>query len=401
MFREHERIFLAGSSGEPSAIVDVILGTPGADITTSFVPGVNNLADRTFGAGTRVSGFFMQPGLAAAQRAGTYRHLPLSYGAIVKWLNESPPYDTCVVHVTPDRNGVCSLGLAAEFTPLVMRRAKRIVAVVNPNMPRIPNAPELRLADCAVAIEASTPIVQYDTGTPDEAANKIAAHVASLMGDGAVLQLGLGKVPSAILAKLTSRRGLKIHSGMISDGIMGLAENGALDPAWRHTTTVVLGTAALYDWVADRTDIHVAGCEITHNPVILADIENFVAINSALEVDLFGQCNLEMASGRAVSGAGGAPDFARAGRLSKGGLSIVALPATFGGGKGSRIKPVLGGDALVSLPRTDVDFVVTEEGIADLRGRSVHERAEVLIGIAAPGLRPDLTGAWREIAARL
>jgi acyl-CoA hydrolase len=108
-----------------------------------------------------------------------------------------------------------------------------------------------------------------------------------------------------------------------------------------------------------------------------------------------------MANGRAVSGAGGAPDFARAGRLSKGGLSIIALPATFGGGKGSRIKPVLGADALVSLPRTDVDIVVTEEGVADLRGRSVHERAEVLIGIAAPGLRPDLTSAWREIAARL
>ena len=164
---------------------------------------------------------------------------------------------------------------------------------------------------------------------------------------------------------------------------------------------MLLGSADLYEWSKRQELIHVLGCDRIHDAIRLASIPRLVAVNSALSVDLFGQCNLETAGGRALSGAGGAPDFARAARLSPGGLSIVALPATVARGKGSRIIASEGAGSLVTLPRTDVDVVVTEEGAADLRGLSVPQRAEALIGIAPPHARAELTDQWRETLGRL
>jgi acyl-CoA hydrolase len=402
MFERGERIFLPGSSGEPSSLVALVLAAPAVAITTSFVPGINDFAGRHIGDATIVTGFFMQPALAGAQRVGSFRHLPLSYAGIVKWLDETEPFDTCVVQVSPpDRKGICSLGPAAEFTPIVLRRARRVIAVVNSNLPYFANAPKIELASCTVQVAADTPIIGYDTGPVDEAACRIAGHVAAFIGDDVVLQLGLGKVPAGILARLGDRRGLKLHSGMLSDGVMALQASGALACNAVHRTTVLLGPAPFYRWAADRSDIAIVPCDKIHAAGVLSSIERFVAINSALEVDLFGQCNLELASGRAVSGVGGALDFARAARLSRDGLSIVALPATFGNGKGSRIKPVLGSDALVSVPRTDVDVVVTEEGAADLRGRSVYERAEAIIEIASSQFKGELRVVWAQMQKRL
>jgi acyl-CoA hydrolase len=402
MFQRGERVFLPGSSGAPSRLAAEAFAAPGLDLTTSYIPGVNVIPDHGMAGGGHCTGMFMQPGMAQAQRAGSFRHLPLSYAATLKYFEAQAPFDTCLAQMTPpDAAGVCSLGPAAEFTPGIMRRAGRVIAVINPAVPRLAHAPLWRLADCALVLEDDASLVSYDPGAPDADALDIAAHAASMVPDGAVLQLGLGKVPAAIYGRLGSHRGLKFHTGLLTGGIMGLADQGALAKNFAHKTTVILGTEALYAWAAGRTDIHVMGCEYIHAPEVLAAIEGLIAVNSALEVDLFGQCNLEFANGRAISGAGGAPDFAHAARRSKGGISIVAMPARFGAGKGSRIKPVLGQDAIVSLPRTDVDVVITEIGIADLRGKSVHERAEALIEIAAPAFRPALMEAWAVIQRRL
>jgi acyl-CoA hydrolase len=219
--------------------------------------------------------------------------------------------------------------------------------------------------------------------------------------DGSVLQLGLGKVPLTLSHLLRDRRRLRLHSGMLSDGMLDLAEAGALDNDFLHTACVLLGTTHFYERVSDFAPLRVVGCEVTHDARALMALDQFVAVNSALEVDLFGQCNLEHADGRAISGAGGAPDFARAARLSVGGRSIIALSAIHHGGKGSRIVPCLTGRAITSLSRVDVDYVVTEHGSATLTGASVHERAEAIIEIAAPGFRAELRQSWREIALRL
>jgi acyl-CoA hydrolase len=182
---------------------------------------------------------------------------------------------------------------------------------------------------------------------------------------------------------------------------MDLADAGALDQTFEHTACALLGSQALYTRCLDWPSLRLAGCETTHDPRTLLDLGPFVAVNSALEVDLFGQCNLEHANGRAVSGAGGAPDFARAAKLSAGGLSIVALNATSGAGKGSRIVPSLASTAITSLSRVDVDYIVTEHGAASLAGASVHERANAIISVSAPEFRADLLTAWTSIYQRL
>jgi acyl-CoA hydrolase len=198
---------------------------------------------------------------------------------------------------------------------------------------------------------------------------------------------------------LHGRRELRLHSGLLSDAAVRLLDSGALAAGFRHTATALVGTRALYDWAATHEDFQLLGCDQTHSLQTLASLKRFVAVNTALEVDLFGQCNLEVAVKHAVSGAGGAPDFARAAKVSAGGLSIVALPAT--AGKHSRVVAQLGNNAVASLQRTDVDVIVTEHGEADLRGRSVHERAERIIQIAAPQFREDLTAQWKAMAAEL
>jgi len=402
MFTPGERIFIPGAAGEPVALRGQVFGARGLDVTTSFVPGLNPLSGEDIGEGTRVSGLFMQPGLGEAQRNGVFRHLPLSYAAMLKHIVEGPGFDACAVQVAPpDGQGRCSLGPAAEFTPAALARSRRIVAVINPRVPALPGAPWVARDDIAAAVEDDSPLVTYDVGAVDEATRRIAVNVATLIGDGATFQVGLGKVPHALMEALHDRRDLRIHSGMVSDGIIGLARAGALSSAAPSHTTAILGSAELYDWVRGRADVHVLPVSLIHAPAVLAGIDRLVAVNSALEVDLFGQCNLELARGRAISGGGGATDFAHGARLGTGGISVVALPATFGGGKGSRILARLDGNGIATLPRVDVDVIVTEEGIADLRGRSVHERAEAIITVAAPGSRSELTEQWKALAARL
>lgn len=401
IIQDHSRVFLAGSAGEPLSVSTDILSRPNLSLVTSFVPGINRLSAAMIGPGTTVSGPFMAPSLQAAQRAGSYRHLPVSYSGMVKYLGSLDPFDLCFVHVAPpDRHGRCSLGPSAEFMPSVLRNSARVVAIVNEALPSGSDSPTVMLRDCAEAIECSAPLIAYDPGPIGVDARQIARNVATFVADGATIQCGLGKVPMALMTVLHDRRKLRLHSGMVSDWIIELEAAGALDPAANHTTTVLLGTQRVYEWLGAGARISIRGAEQVHAPATLAAIEGLVAINSALQVDLLGQCNLEHAGGRAVSGVGGAADFARGARLSPKGMSIIALPATLGTGEGlkSRIVARLDPGAIVSLARTEVDIVVTEHGCADLRGRSVHERAEAIIEIAAPTFRGELKEAWRVIA---
>lgn len=405
-FSPGEHIFLSGSSGEAIPLIQGLTDDPertrGLRITTSFVPGMNHLDPDSLHPTARLAGLFMQPSLRAAQASGRYAHHTESYGGFVRLIRERMQFDTCVVQVTPpDANGRCSLGPAVEFTLEVIARSRRVIAVINPLVPRIPTSPTLDYTRFDCVAEVDHPLSTYDVGVSDAQSQAIAARIARYIEDKAALQIGLGKVPSALLNAIGDRRGLRLQSGMLSDGLMALAAGGALDPAWRHATCVLVGTPGFLEWSTDRGDIHVLGCGETHDPVHLSGLQGFIAVNSALEVDLLGQCNLEMKDGHAISGPGGAPDFSHAASRSPGGTSIIALPSTFGGGTGSRILARLGPDAISTLPRSSVDVVVTEHGAADLRGLSVHARAEALMTVAAPAFRAGLQEGWNRIAARL
>jgi acyl-CoA hydrolase len=188
---------------------------------------------------------------------------------------------------------------------------------------------------------------------------------------------------------------------MFGDGVVELARAGALDPDWPHRACVFVGQPELYGWAAQQSLLGLAGCEITHGGQTLAGLKAFFAVNSAVEVDLWGQAALEHAGGAAISGAGGAPDFAQAARTSPGGASVVALPATAVRGTRSRIVAALSTPAVATLPRSDIDIVVTEFGAADLRGCSVVERAQALVALAAPQFREELEESWRKMLERL
>lgn len=270
--------------------------------------------------------------------------------------------------------------------PAVLTKARRVLGLINHQTPRIRNAVSIPYASLDYVCEVDTALPTYNTDT-SPATEAIARHIAPLVPDGNALQLGLGKVPLALSHLLCDRRMLRLHSGLLSDGVLDLARAGALDPDFAHTTCVLVGSPTLYRQMEDFDQVHVLGCEITHNPRVLLKLDHFVSVNSALEVDLFGQCNLEHADGHAISGAGG--------------RSIVALNATHHGGRGTRIVPCLNENAITTLARVDVDHVVTEFGVANLSGASVHERARAIIGVAAPAFRGDLERAWHRIAARL
>lgn len=397
--------YIPGSAGEPTPLLDLWAANPertrDARILTSLVPGINRLVMNALHPTATVTGLFMQPSWQAAQAAGRFRHLPLSYSGFVRHVRDRVAADTCVVHVAPpDGAGRCSLGPAVEFTSLVQVRSRRTVALINPLLPQMPGAPSLDYAGFDAVTEMEFIPRGYAVGAPSRTALAIAGHIAGLIGDNCTLQVGLGKVPDALMALLHDRRGLRLHSGMLSDSALDLWDAGALDPDAEHASCVWVGSPALYRRLQGRAGPVVAGCDATHDACRLAALPRLHAVNSALSVDLFGQANVEIANGHAVSGLGGAGDFARGARLSPGGLSIVALPSTHAGKTRSRILPRLD-DGVASLPRTDIDVVVTEHGAADLRGLCVHARAEALAAVADPAFQPALDDAWREVRARL
>jgi len=224
--------------------------------------------------------------------------------------------------------------------------------------------------------------------------------VARLIEDGDTIQIGIGKVPAAVLASLRDRRDLGLHGGLVSDEVAELHASGVLTGARKShergvvVCTAALGSEAVYRWAGRCPDLRFAPVSHTHDVRVIAQIDRFVAINSVLSVDLSGQANAETVGGRQVSGTGGLLDFVRGARLSKGGRSILALPST-AGGRTSRIVPRLGEGDVVGCPRADADIVVTEHGVAHLRDRSIEERADVLVAIADPAFRDELADQWR------
>ena len=398
LVRAGESVFLAGGLTPPVPFIEALQADEQSSralrLTTTLAPGIVNPFDfNRLHDTVRVSGLFVQPEMREAQRQGRFRALPMSYGGFLRHLGEVS-FDLGVIQVAPpDAQSRCSLGPSVEFTPAALRRCQRVLALINPRIPSLPNSVSLDYErfDHVHEIDWALPDYRVDS---DEPTRMIAGHIAAQVRDGSTLQPGIGKVPTALALALRSHRRLRIHSGMVSDGIVDLAESGALDADAVHTAGVAAGTARLYDWLPHAGGLRLAGCDDTHGATALASLQGFVAVNSALEVDLLGQCNLEHAQGRAVSGAGGAPDFARAARLSPGGLSVVALNASYRNGSVSRIVAALAPGAVVSIARMDVDLVVTEFGVADLRGASVHDRARALTAVAAPTFREELERAW-------
>ncbi|MTE01710.1 hypothetical protein GIY56_15580 [Paracoccus sp. YIM 132242] len=379
------RIWLHACSGESALIRE---GLEAADLrglafTGIFVPGLNRLAG-LLAAGARIESFFMMPEFSGHEEQ--VRFLPFCYREIRLHLAANPPDAALVMVSPPDEAGLCSLGPVNDFIADLWPRIPRIIAHVNPLVPRTHgrSIPHDRFH---AVIEGEAPLPVSDPSM-DEVSARIAALARDLVPEGATIQAGLGRTPEAVLRGLTGHRDLSIHSGLIGDSTLDLLEAGALRADAPICAGVAIGSQRLYDAVA-RPAFRFAPPSVTHDIAQLAGFGRFVTVNSAIEVDLAGNGFAEATPKGLVSGPGGASDFA-AGARGLQGLRLVVLPATAAGGTISRI--VLPGRAAgpVSLGRFDTDAVVTQFGIADLRGASPAERRERLIAIAAPEHRAAL-----------
>lgn len=279
-----------------------------------------------------------------------------------------------------------SFGAGADYTADLMSAARLVIAEVSPQAPTTGTGREVRRRDIDIIVRTDTPCLTAPVIETGEVETRIAAHVASLVGDGATIQIGLGTLPQAILDALHDHKDLGVHSGLVTHGIADLMEAGVITNARKSidrgstVAGLLAGGEALMQWASGNPRLSMRPSTYTHAADILAGIDNFTAINSAVEVDLTGQVNAEIAGGRYVGAVGGAVDFMRGARASRGGTGIIALPSTARGR--SRIVASLSGP--VTAPRADVGFVVTEHGIADLRFATLAERRERLLAIAAP-----------------
>ncbi|MBT2336626.1 hypothetical protein J7E49_22295 [Variovorax paradoxus] len=405
-FRPGHRVFAAGLTGESALLRDELRHFPeramNVEFTSIQLPGIDHTDYLAMHREAKSVAFFMTPSLrqGLAQRR-TVLH-SLDYTGIARHLLDVAPFDCAIGQFTPpDTQGWCSPGLSSDFTPLVWTRALRRVGHLNPELPRIDSSFKVHISEFDAVVEAPGPPLALAESTPNKLTEQIGQQAARLIRDGDTLQFGIGSVLPAIARALVSHRRLRIHSGMVSPLLYTLWESGALDRDADIVTGVVFGDLSFYDYVGRLGRVFLDDVRKTHAADVLATIPRFIAINSALEVDLFGQVNSERSDGIIQAGAGGLPAFAQGAQVAPDGRLLICLSSTARQGQVSRIVPALNSKGLCTVPRYLADAVVTEHGIAELRGLSLFERAEAMIAIAHPDHRGRLAAAWIEMAKHL
>ena len=303
--------------------------------------------------------------------------------------------DACVTMVSPmDRHGFFTFGTANDYTSAAARSARRLIVEVNPQMPRVMGERPLHVSEVDAIVEHASPLTEVgeaELAPEDEA---IAEIVAGMIDDGACLQMGIGNLPSAVCARLRSRKNLGIHTELMTPALAALMECGAVTNhakatfPGRSVFTFALGDRRFYEWLADNQAVYSLPVDLVNDPRHIAKNANVVSVNATLQVHLGGACNSEHMLGHQYSGAGGQLDFVRGANASHGGQSIIACRSTAKGGTVSRIVPHL--DGPVTTPRNDVRWIVTEYGAANMHGKTLRERADALIALAHPRFRDQL-----------
>ena len=311
--------------------------------------------------------------------------------------------DVAFVSVSPpDRHGYCSLGISVDVVSAAMGAARRVVAEVKPSMPRTHGASFVHVDRIDAFVESAEPVIELPPSAPDDVSRHIGTLCAGLVDDGATLQLGIGDIPNAVLASLASKCDLGLHTEMFADGVVDLIEAGVINGRkktvhpGKAVTSFCMGSRRLYDFVDDNPYFEFLPTAFVNDPFVIGQNAKMISINSALQVDLTGQVCADSIGSRFYSGIGGQVDFIRGAARSRKGRSIIALPSTAKGGSISRIVSVLSEGAGVVTTRGDVHTIVTEYGIAELKGRTVRERSMALISIAHPDFRAELLAAAKE-----
>lgn len=354
--------------------------------------------ERSFG----VRCLFIGPNLRAAVAEGRADYVPVFLSEVPALFRRGIlPLDVALVQVSPpDRHGFCSLGVSVDASRAAVETARRVIALVNPRMPRAHGDALVHVSRFAATVETDEPIPEHPRPRLTDVERAIGRHVATLIEDGATLQMGIGAIPDAVLGALGDHRRLGIHSEMFADGVIDLVERGVVTGEEKRihpgkiVGTFAMGTRRLYDFIDDNPQVVLLDVAYVNDTAVIRRNPKVAAINSAIEVDLTGQVCADSIGTRMYSGVGGQMDFIRGASLSPGGKPIIALPSTTSRGE-SRIVPFLRQGAGVVTTRSHVQWVVTEHGVANLHGRGLRERARALIAIAHPDRREELErAAW-------
>lgn len=318
--------------------------------------------------------------------------------------NNLLPVDVALITVSPpDKSGFVCLGISVDYTKQAALSARTVIAAVNPNMPRIGGDSYLHVTDIDYFVPTEEPLIELKPPVLGDLEKAIGSNVASLIGDGDCLQLGIGALPDAVLSYLGEKNDLGIHSEMISDGVMKLVEAGVITckrKTFRPRKAVItfaMGTGQFYRWLDENAMMEAYPVDVTNDASIISQNDNMVSINSAISVDLQGQVAADTLGPRQFSGVGGQVDFVRGANRSKGGRSIIAMPSTAAKGRASRIVAALERGQAVTTSRNDVAYIVTEHGVAGLKGKTIRQRAEALIAIADPLFRDQLRDEFFEL----
>ena len=400
--RSGERVWIQSGCGTPSTLVDALVARAPElhDVEIVHMKTLGN-ADYTlpeFEGHFRHRGLFLGENVREAVAAGRADYTPIFLSEIEGLFEHGElPLDVVLMQVSPpDAHGYMSLGTTVDCTLTAVRCARTVIAEVNPRMPRTHGDTFVHISQITAVVETDHPLLEMQAEPFTDLHLRVARHVASLIPDGATLQTGIGGIPEAVLACLEDKRDLGIHTEMVPDGVIELMERGVINGArktllrGKAVAAFVLGTQRLFDFIHENPGFEFRLIQFTNDPFVVARNDRMVAINSAIQVDLTGQVCADSMGTRPYSGFGGQLDFIRGAARSKGGVPIIALPATAKKGVVSRIVPVLEPGAGVVTSRADVHYVVTEHGVAYLHGKSLRERAEALIRIADPRYRQEL-----------
>jgi acetyl-CoA hydrolase len=401
------RIFLTGNCSVPqqvlAALVEYAPNLSNVEICQALSVGPADYVSPAMEGHLRVNTMFISANIRKAIQEGRGDFTPVLLSEFPLLFKQKVlPLDIALVHVSPpDEHGFCSLGIEVGLTKSPAESAKMIIAEVNQQMPRTLGDAFIHVSRLNYIVPVDYPLPEMKMGAerPDEITEKIAGFIADLIPDGATMQLGIGAIPDAVLKYLYNKKDLGVHSELFSDGVIDLVDAGVVTNARRsiHTGKItagfIIGTQRLYKWVDDNPLIEMHPTEYINDPFVIAQNDRMVAINSAIEIDLTGQVCADSIGPKLFSGVGGQLDFIYGASRSKGGVPIIAMPSSNmmrDGSVISKIVPMLKQGAGVVTTRNHVRFVVTEFGVAELYGKTIRQRAQALINIAAPQFRDEL-----------
>lgn len=402
-----QRVFISHCSAEPVYLVELLAKHKeqyeNVEIVQLMPLGPMPLVEKGMEKHFKYNSIFVGNATRNAVAEGRADYTPCFFYQVPELFKTTLPLDAAVVQVSkPDEHGYCSFGVSIDCIKGAAESAKMVIAQVNENMPRTLGEAFIHINDIDYIVEHNAPIVELPVPHIGDAEREIGRLCASMIHDGDTIQVGIGSISDAVLLSLKDKKNLGIHSEMLSDEIVDLIESGVITNSEKEinrgitVVSFVLGSKKLYDFVDNNPSIEMHPIDYVNNPITIMQHKNIVSINFCVQIDLMGQVASETVGTKQISSVGGQVDFVRGVSLAENGRSIIAMTSTAKNGEISKIVPFLDKGVPVTTSRNDIDYVVTEYGIAALKGRSLSERAKALISIAHPKFREELTAEWNK-----